>query len=204
MESVYLQTEVHVIYTVFFFCTQACCLLMVYHTTVIKLIYSLSKLAFECHTLVKCRLSYIIPWVPIIYVTWSSTKLYVNIIFSGWMHTYFRILGFETCSVYWKATCRISIWKLPYLCPQKIKWTSSMYNISHEICTQFLCAWFYCDCIIRFCWIYVIYFLKCFKCDTPALGQSVMIFKFLVATKQLYKWYFPSVRLSVCLSHLFD
>ena len=32
--------------------------------------------------------------------------------------------------------------------------------------------------------------------------------KFLAATKQLYKWYFPSVRpsvrLSVCLSHLFD
>ena len=31
---------------------------------------------------------------------------------------------------------------------------------------------------------------------------------FLAATKQLYKWYFPSVRLSVCLSvclsHLFD
>ena len=26
---------------------------------------------------------------------------------------------------------------------------------------------------------------------------------FLAATKQLYKWYFPSVRLSVCLSHLF-
>ena len=32
--------------------------------------------------------------------------------------------------------------------------------------------------------------------------------RFLAATKQLYKWYFPSVRLSVCpsvcLSHLFD
>ena len=27
---------------------------------------------------------------------------------------------------------------------------------------------------------------------------------FLAATKQLYKWYFPSVRLSVRLSHLFD
>ena len=27
---------------------------------------------------------------------------------------------------------------------------------------------------------------------------------FLAATKQLYKWYFPFVRLSVCLSHLFD
>ena len=25
--------------------------------------------------------------------------------------------------------------------------------------------------------------------------------RFLAATKQLYKWYFPSVRLSVCLSH---
>ena len=27
---------------------------------------------------------------------------------------------------------------------------------------------------------------------------------FLAATKQLYKWYVPSVRPSVCLSHLFD
>ena len=27
---------------------------------------------------------------------------------------------------------------------------------------------------------------------------------FLAATKQLYEWYFPSVRLSVCPSHLFD
>ena len=27
---------------------------------------------------------------------------------------------------------------------------------------------------------------------------------FLAATKQLYKWYFPSVCPSVCLSHLFD
>ena len=27
---------------------------------------------------------------------------------------------------------------------------------------------------------------------------------FLAATKQLYKWYFPSVRPSVCPSHLFD
>ena len=27
---------------------------------------------------------------------------------------------------------------------------------------------------------------------------------FLAATKQLYKWYFPSVCLSVCPSHLFD
>ena len=28
--------------------------------------------------------------------------------------------------------------------------------------------------------------------------------EFLAATKQLYKWYFPSVCLSLCLSHLFD
>ena len=129
----------------------------------------MSKLAFECHTSVKMSLK--------LYYTLGSNYV-CNLIFhkvlffSGWMHTYFRILGFETCSVYWKATCQISIWKLPYLCPQKFKWTSSMYNISHEICTQFLCAWFYCDCIIRFCWIYVIYFFICFKCDTPALGQS--------------------------------
>ena len=27
---------------------------------------------------------------------------------------------------------------------------------------------------------------------------------FLAATKQLYKWYFPSVRPSVCLSYLLD
>ena len=27
---------------------------------------------------------------------------------------------------------------------------------------------------------------------------------FLTATKQLYKWYFPSVCPSVCLSHIFD
>ena len=38
------------------------------------------------------------------------------------------------------------------------------------------------------------------------LRRSALLF--LAATKQLYKWYFPSVRpsvrLSVCLSHLFD
>ena len=34
--------------------------------------------------------------------------------------------------------------------------------------------------------------------------SSVKIQMFLAATKQLYEWYFPSVRLSVCPSHLFD
>ena len=33
-----------------------------------------------------------------------------------------------------------------------------------------------------------------------ALIQTLSIQRFLAATKQLYKWYFPSVRLSVCLS----
>ena len=33
---------------------------------------------------------------------------------------------------------------------------------------------------------------------------SLGLIQFLAATKQLYKWYFPSVRPSVCLSHLFD
>ena len=31
-------------------------------------------------------------------------------------------------------------------------------------------------------------------------GRLVAILDFLAATKQLYKWYFPSVRLSVCPS----
>ena len=35
-------------------------------------------------------------------------------------------------------------------------------------------------------------------------GCQMMLTIFLAATKQLYKWYFPSVRLSVRLSHLFD
>ena len=39
-------------------------------------------------------------------------------------------------------------------------------------------------------------------------GPAMIKVLFLAATKQLYKWYFPSVcpsvRLSVCLSHLFD
>ena len=37
-----------------------------------------------------------------------------------------------------------------------------------------------------------------------AAFKSLRFALFLAATKQLYKWYFPSVRLSVCLSHLFD
>ena len=57
--------------------------------------------------------------------------------------------------------------------------------------------------------------------DMPFLAATKQLYKwyfpsvhlslchtFLAATKQLYKWYFPSVRLSVCpsvcLSHLFD
>ena len=35
-------------------------------------------------------------------------------------------------------------------------------------------------------------------------SASASVATFLAATKQLYKWYFPSVRLSVRLSHLFD
>ena len=35
------------------------------------------------------------------------------------------------------------------------------------------------------------------------LGRENIEGTFLAATKQLYKWYFPSVRPSVCLSHLF-
>ena len=33
---------------------------------------------------------------------------------------------------------------------------------------------------------------------------SLVISTFLAATKQLYEWSFPSVRPSVCPSHLFD
>ena len=47
--------------------------------------------------------------------------------------------------------------------------------------------------------------------DTVRLGQKWPILYrwhlrciFVAATKQLYKWYFPSVPPSVCLSHLFD
>ena len=50
------------------------------------------------------------------------------------------------------------------------------------------------------------------KWHTQLLGAWRGSLLFLAATKQLYKWYFPSVRLSVrpsvcpsvCLSHLFD
>ena len=39
------------------------------------------------------------------------------------------------------------------------------------------------------------------SCTVTVLSMLAI---FLAATKQLYKWYFPSVRLSVHLSHLFD
>ena len=54
------------------------------------------------------------------------------------------------------------------------------------------------------------------RCHNALYGVTVMMsslsYVFLAATKQLYKWYFPSVcpsvcpsvRLSVCPSHLFD
>ena len=38
----------------------------------------------------------------------------------------------------------------------------------------------------------------------PILRGFVFVAGFLAATKQLYEWYFLSVRLSVCPSHLFD
>ena len=36
------------------------------------------------------------------------------------------------------------------------------------------------------------------------IGQHIQSNIFLAATKQLYEWFSPSVRPSVCLSHLFD
>ena len=37
-------------------------------------------------------------------------------------------------------------------------------------------------------------------CKINNILMALQFFWFLAATKQLYKWYFPSVRLSVCLS----
>ena len=46
--------------------------------------------------------------------------------------------------------------------------------------------------------------MKSHVCLTPfGYGLSGVNLWFLAATKQLYKWHFPSVRLSFCLSHLF-
>ena len=39
--------------------------------------------------------------------------------------------------------------------------------------------------------------------DENSIKQNYKLMIFLAATKQLYKWYFLSVRPSVCLSHLF-
>ena len=63
---------------------------------------------------------------------------------------------------------------------QKILGLSDIYPISGNVCKLFTFT------LSRSLWWYW---------PSPEL--------FLAATKQLYKWYFPSVRLSVCLSHLF-
>ena len=49
-------------------------------------------------------------------------------------------------------------------------------------------------------WIHIWWWNDIYSLMSPRRGALL----FLAATKQLYKWYFPSVRLSVCLSHLFD
>ena len=87
------------------------------------------------------------------------------------------------------------------VCSVVVSWHSLAHSLSFSLSLWWWCVWWWCVWW-WWCWDGGVWGGCYWAWQSPKYGHCVRVF--LAATKQLYKWYFPSVcpsvRLSVCPS----